>query len=297
MRTSGIGDGVVPGAEVRLTGVTVGTIASVDSPQRGQQLVTLSLRPSKLHGLTDSFDIDYAPSNLFGISSIVLKRRSGGNLLHDSAIVDLTATGRVTDVTMGNLLRGLSATATDILTPRLTELLTKAGADLAAFTPIIQALISVSRAVADSQRFPSSFLIEQYGAFFDGVAKFSDGTIKLIYEVYGIDVLRTDRAHFDVGVGLVTDQLFPYVANLGWTAQKYLSGYTDTFGTLLNQLALMVPAPGRSATNLTELLDRWNRTFTDTPTGPELNLAITLRGVPGLAVPLLGGRPLPTGGR
>ncbi|WP_405484980.1 MlaD family protein [Nocardia sp. NBC_00511] len=293
LRTNGVGDGVIPGAEVRLNGIKVGAIAAIAGQPNGQQLVTLTLDPAQTFGLTDTFDVDYAPSNLFGISELTLKRRDGGTPLRGGELVDLTGAGRVQDVTMGKLLRQLSTTATDVFTPQLAELLTDSSADLAAFTPLIRAMVTVGRAVADSQRYPSSFLIEQYASFLNGVGKFADGTVELVNDVYHMDVLRNDRAKFDVGVGLVVDQLFPMIANLGWTAQKNLNGWSDGLAPILSGLAAMVPNPQQSSADLTELLTRLDASFRNTPDGPQLGLDVVLRGVPALSVPLLGGRPLP----
>ncbi|MEV6558221.1 MlaD family protein [Nocardia sp. NPDC051756] len=294
LRTNRIGDGVVDGAEVRLNGIKVGSVTDITAEPGGQQLIVVSLNPSQLFGLTDSFDVDYAPSNLFGISEITLKRRGGGTALRNNALVDLTAVGRVNDVTMGNLLRSLAVNANDVLTPELTEMLNRASADLVAFTPMIQAVVNVSRAVADTQRYPPSFLIEQYASFFNGVSKFADGTVRLVYDIYNINVLRNDRARFDVGVGLVVDDLFPSISKLGWTAKDQLGGYADAFTPVLNQMAQMVPNPAQSSADITELLNRLNLAFQDTSAGPELGVAVTLRGMPGLAVPLFGGHALPS---
>ncbi|MFB8004205.1 Mce family protein [Nocardia sp. NPDC056000] len=291
LRTNGIGDGVIPGAEVRLNGVKVGRIEQIAGQPNGQQLITLSLQPAELFGLTNSFDIDYAPSNLFGISELTLKRRDGGTPLRGNELVDLTAANRVHDVTMGNLLRQLSNTSSEVLTPQLTELLTKAGADIAAFTPLIQTMVTVGRAVADTQRYPSSFLIAQFASFLNGTGIFAENTVKLVNEVYQMQALRDPR--FDVGVGLVVDQLFPMIADLGWTAKGNLNGWTDGLGVVVGQLAQMVPTPAQSSADLSELLARLNSSFRDTPNGPELGLDVVLRGVPAVAVPLLGGAPLP----
>ncbi|GAB2544273.1 hypothetical protein GCM10027167_56290 [Nocardia heshunensis] len=291
LRTNGIGDGVIPGAEVRLNGVRVGRIDEIAGQPNGQQLVTLSLRASELFGLTDSFDVDYSPSNLFGISEVTLKRRGGGNALRGGELIDLTTAGRVHDVTMGSLLRQLAATTTDVLTPEMTKLLTQAGSNIAAFTPLIQTLVTVSRSVADTQRYPSSFLIGQIASFLNGTGLFAENTVKLINEIYHMDALRDPR--FDIGVGLVVDQLLPQIANLGWTAKDGLNGWTDSLAVVVNQLAKMVPTPAQSSADLTELLTRLGNSFQDTPDGPQLGIDVVLRGVPAVAVPLLGGRPLP----
>nr|WP_246024098.1 mammalian cell entry protein [Nocardia yunnanensis] len=295
LRTSRTGDGVVSGAGVRLNGVSVGHIADVESSTGGTQLITLVLDRSQLYGLGDSLHVEYAPSNLFGISEVVLRRGDGGSPLRDGAIVDLTAPDRVDDATMGTLLRSLSQTTLTVLTPQLTEVLNQIGSDIKAFAPLVQAMVGVSTAIADTQRYPASFLIEQYSAFFNGVAQFGSGFVKLIANIYHIDVLRNDRAHFDVGVSLVVDQLFPLISRVLGTANGQLGGYADSLTVLLTQLARTVPDPDRSHADLTELLDRLDRTFQDTPDGPHVGLDVVLRGMPGLAVPLLGSA-LPTAG-
>ncbi|WP_162958563.1 MlaD family protein [Nocardia yunnanensis] len=289
LRTSHTGEGINSGANVRLNGVQVGRITGVDSTPGGTQLITLAVDRSQLFGLSDSMRVDFAPANLFGISEIVLVRGQGGTALHDGSIVDLTAAGRVNDVTMGSLLRSLSQTSLTVLTPQLTEVLNEFGSDIKAFTPLIEAMVGVSRAVADTQRYPSSFLIEQYASFFRGVASFSDGFVKLISEIYHIDVLRNDRARFDIGVSLVADQLFPELSQLFRTANGALGGYSSSLAVLLGQLARTVPDPDRSHADLSELIDRLDRTFRPTPDGPQVGLDIVVRGMPGIAVPLLGG--------
>ncbi|MEC3919390.1 MlaD family protein [Nocardia sp. CDC160] len=294
LHTSAIGDGVVPGAGVRLNGVQVGKITKVDSVPGGTQLLTLALNRSQLFGLGDDFRVDYAPANLFGISELILRRGPGGTPLHDGSTVDLTAAGRVTDSTMGNLLRSLAATSQNVLTPQLTDALNRTSTDIEAFAPLIEAMVGVSRAVADTQQYPSSFLIQQYGSFFNGVAVFGHGFVKLVNEIYHIDVLRNDRAHFDTGVSLVVDDLFPKISALGRTAEEYLNGYTDGLSVLLGQLARMVPDSARTQADLRDLLDRLDRTFQSTPDGPRVGLDVVVKGMPGLAVPLLGGA-TPTG--
>src|SRR5437868_1795643 len=81
LHTEQIGDGIVAGTSVALDGVTVGSIAQIESTSGGTQLITLQLDRAALPGLTDRFDVDYAPSNMFGISEIELERGTGGSPL------------------------------------------------------------------------------------------------------------------------------------------------------------------------------------------------------------------------
>ncbi|MFI6213418.1 MlaD family protein [Nocardia brasiliensis] len=296
LRTNRTGDGIGPGAGVRFNGVQVGRIATVDRTPGGAQSITLELDRTQLVGLGDGLRVEYAPANLFGISEVVLRGGDGGAPLHDGSVVDLTAAGRVTDATMGTLLRALSQTTLTVLTPQLTEVLHQIGSDIKAFAPLIEAMVGVSRAVADTQRYRSSFLIAQYAALFDGVAAFGNGFVKLIANIYHIDVLRNDRAHFDTGVALVVDQLFPLISRVLGTADGYFGGYADSATTVLTQVARTVPDPDRSHAELTELLTRLDRTFRGTPDGPQVGLDILVRGMPGIAVPLLGSAGPTTGG-
>lgn len=288
-RTSLTGDGVGDGTVVRLNGVAIGHVSTVDSAPGGTQVIDVGLRESELNGLGDGLRMQYAPANLFGISDVVLERGDGGKPLTDGTVVDLTAAGRVGDSTMGTMLRALSETTLTVLTPELTQVLTQIGTDVREFAPFIEALVSVSRAVADTQRFPTSFLIEQYAVFFDGAAKFGSGFVKLIDDIYHIDVLRNDRERFDVGVSLVVDELFPLITDVLGTARGYLGGYADTLAVVLGQLAQTVPNPNRAHADLTELLDRVDRTFQSTPEGTAIDVDILLRGLPGVMVPLTGG--------
>ncbi|WP_169590503.1 MlaD family protein [Antrihabitans stalactiti] len=298
LQTDSIGDGIAPGTQVRLDGVNVGSIAAIDSGESGRQLITLRLNQSRLFGVTDSLAIDYAPANLFGISEVELKRRDGGSPLQENAIIDLSGdhSARAQDATMGALIRSLSQTSGDVLTPRLAENLTRVAANLSWFTPLIEAMIATGQNLADTQIYPVSFLLGQYGSTLTGAAALIDGTVKLLDRFKNIEVLRTQRDLFDTGVNTIAKDFFPAVANTLFTAQRYFSGYADMLTPILNITSQMVPSPQLSGSQLREILARLDKSFTDTPDGPILNLALTLRGVPALSVPLLGTSSAPIAG-
>ncbi|MBJ8337260.1 MCE family protein [Antrihabitans sp. YC3-6] len=297
LRTDRIGDGIAPGTQVRLDGVNVGSIAAIDSGEAGRQLITLKLNQSQLFGVTDNLAIDYAPANLFGISEVELKRRDGGSPLQENAIIDLSDDpARAQDATMGALIRSLSQTSTEVLTPQLAENLTRVAANLGWFTPLIEAMIATGQNLADTQKYPVSFLLGQYGSTLTGAAELIDGTVKLLDRFKNIEVLRTQRDLFDTGVNTIAKDFFPAVANTLFTAQRYLTGYADMLTPILNITSQMVPSPQLSGSQLREILDRLDNSFTETPDGPILNLALTLRGVPALSVPLLGTSSAPLAG-
>ena len=288
--TETIGAGIGAGTTVALNGVKVGSVTSVDSEQHGTQRITLALDRSRLFGLTDRLTVDYAPANLFGISEVELKPAPGGSTLVDGTEIDLTGTrgNRVTDATMGALMRSLTQTTDKVLTPQFTDLITEAGTNLEAFTPMLEAIVSLTRTIADTQRFPSSFLIEQYASAVAGFAPMGGGVLDFIEYLDRLEILRTQPELFDSTVNMLVHQLLPEVTTLGYTLQQHFAGYADVLTPLLAASAQSVPTPAVSSAQLRELLSRLDRSFTDTPEGPMLDLELTLRGVPAVAVPLLG---------
>ncbi|MEV6773748.1 MlaD family protein [Nocardia sp. NPDC051030] len=286
LRTEQIGEGITPGTTVRLDGVAVGKITDVESIDQGRQLLSLDLDRSQASSLTDSFSVDYAPENLFGISAVTLRAAAGGTPLSEGTVVDLA--GRVNDVTMGALLRSLTQTSTEVLTPKLTELLTQFNGDLRAFTPILETLVTLSRAIADTQKYPSSFLIDQYGAFFNGLGTFSSASFRLFDAIMNVEVFKNDREKFDSSIDMIANKAFPAIGAIGGVSGKHFTEMTDMFTPLLTAVAATVPNPTVSQAELTELIERLNRMFADGPNGPVVNVAVTLRGVPGIAVPLFG---------
>ncbi|MFI7002225.1 MlaD family protein [Nocardia sp. NPDC050175] len=290
LRTEQIGEGVIPGTKVRMDGVTVGEIATITSADQGRQLITLDLNRAETSSLTDAFTVDYAPDNLFGISALTLRRATGGAALHAGTVVDLAGRNadKATDVTMGSLLRSLTETSTEVLTPKLTELITRFNGDLHAFTPLLQSMVALSRAVADTQRYPTPYLLDQYAALFGGIGSFTSATFRLLDAVMNIEVFVNDRAKYDAFIGMVVNDVFPAIGQVGDAARGQFLGYAQMLTPLLEAMAATVPAPQRTRAEGTELIDRLNRMFADTPDGPAVNVDVVLRGMPGIATPLFG---------
>ncbi|MEV6279509.1 mammalian cell entry protein [Nocardia sp. NPDC051832] len=290
LRTEQIGQGVIPGTRVRLDGVMVGSVSEIEPVGQGQQLLTLDLDRSQTATLTDALSVDYAPENLFGISAVTLRAATGGAPLRDGSVVDLSGdnAAKVNDVTMGALLQALTETSTDVLTPQLSDLLHQFSSQLRSFTPLFEAIIALSTAVADTQRYPSDYLLDQYAAFFAGAGEFTSATFRLVNAVMNIEIFVTDRPRYDAFIDMVVNGALPAIGKVGAASQLYLNGYTTAATPVVAAIAATVPDPKRSKAEMDELVRRLQQMFVDTPDGPALNVAVTLRGMPGLAVPLLG---------
>lgn len=290
LRTEQLGEGIVEGTAVRLDGVVVGAVDGISSLDRGRQLLTLDLDRDRIAGMSDNLDVAYAPSNLFGISSVVLGQAGAGSPLHDGEVVDLTGSkaADVKDETLGRLLRMLSDTTVEVLTPQLTQLITQLSGDLRQFTPFLRSITVLSRTVADTQRFAPSFLIDRYGSLAGGIGRFSSATVQLLAAVLAIPIFTDDHARFDATIDMLAAQAFPGMGAIGDVSKEYFHGYTELFTPTVQALAGTVPRPATSKAELSELLARLDRMFIDTPGGSALNVRVVLRGLPGLAVPLFG---------
>ncbi len=298
LHTEQIGEGIVTGTKVRLDGVKVGEVAKISSSELGRQMIELDLDRDQTAALTDELNVDYAPANLFGISAVVLKRSDAGALLQDNETIDLTGPNadRVGNFTLARLLRMVTSTSVNVLTPQLTDLLTKSADDLQQFTPFLESVVVLSRTVAETQRYLPSFLIGEYASFLYGLGAYTSGTLGLVNEVMNIDILRYQRDKFDATIAMMGKGALPAFGRIGIVSGEYTKGSTDSLTPLLEAMVATMPNPARSTAQFDELLDRVDRTFSDGPNGPQVNLELTLQGVPGLAVPLLGLLPSMPGG-
>ncbi|MFE3189808.1 MlaD family protein [Nocardia sp. NPDC059240] len=275
LRTEQIGEGITPGTSVRFDGVAIGRIAEV-RPEAGRQLLTLDLDPAQTRGLTDTLTVDYAPENLFGISTVAVHGAPGGSPLRNGQLIDMA--GRVSDVTMGALLRSLTQTSTEVLTPQLAALLTQVGTDLHAFTPVLRAVVTLSRTVADTQQYPSSYLLGQYAGFFHGFGAFTSATFKLAKAIMDIEIFQQDRGRYDASITMLREGVLRGLGSTFDTVYQNFGGFTDPLAPVVQALADTVPDPAASHAQLTETIDRVQRMFADTPDGPALRVAVNLLG-------------------
>ncbi|GAB2677750.1 hypothetical protein GCM10027088_66510 [Nocardia goodfellowii] len=290
LHTEEVGDGVSAGTQVRLDGVQVGKVEEVSPDARGTQRIMVRLDENRLHSIDDSLRVDYAPANLFGISELELLRGTGGSPLRPGSVIDLTGprADRVYDATMGSILRSLSQVGAAVLTPQLATVIAQVSADFKAMTPLVEALITVSKIIADNQNMPSSELLGKLGPAFDGGGAFAGATIQILDQIHDIRIIQTDKDRYDVGVAALTGKILPGLSTTVTAAGAQLAEATDMLAPMLTVLAQMVPRPQQSAAELRLLLERLRAAMPETPDGPVLNLEVELANVPGIAVPLFG---------
>ncbi|BAW08038.1 MlaD family protein [Nocardia seriolae] len=291
------GAGVAPGTDVRLDGVRVGTVTDIDARGVGRARITMDLNGSQLFGLTDALGLDYAPGNLFGISSVELRSGTGGSALVDGATVDLTGdSGRVRDATLAALLQSTGTLTDRVLTPELVELLRRFAHDLDGFVPLLQAIGATARSFAETQQLPPSLLFDRYGSALTGLPPMLTGGMAVLWASYANEHLKTDEQVRRYGemFDRVRGELLPVATGMLGTSQRYFQGLMPMGSVILDRLSASVSTPERSAQQLTELLTRLGEAFHDTPDGPVLDATVEL--VPALAQPLSAQLGLATGG-
>ncbi|WP_336083367.1 MlaD family protein [Nocardia sp. SSK8] len=295
LRTERLGDGIVVGTRVRADGVLVGEVTEIAPLAPGKQTITLDVDGDQLAGIDDSMTVDYATSNLFGISEIQLRPGRGGAPLRAGSVVDLTGprAGDAVDATMGSLLRGLSTVGDQALAARVAVVLDQLATDTRAFTPLLQAMVVTARTIADHQTMSPSFQLEQLGGALGGVAPFAGATVDVIDRVYRIDALRENRPRFDATVNMVVEQLFPALQTMMNHAGDQFPAYAAMAVPLLSAVANAVPDPQRSSAEVTALLANLRSAFTDSDAGPVLNVDVDLRIAPVPMIPLLAGQGVP----
>ncbi|MFF2088358.1 MlaD family protein [Nocardia sp. NPDC058176] len=290
LHTEHLGDGISAGSQVRIDGVTVGEVAAVTPGERGTQQISLLLDEHRLHGIDDSLAVDYAPTNLFGIAELELLRGTGGSPLRAGAVLDLTGPNadRVYDATMSAILRSLSQVGMTVTSPQMATVVSQLAADFKAFTPLVQALITVAKTIADNQDVAPSELFGRLGPAFDGGGQFAGATMQVIDTLSEIRVTQVDKDRYDIGVGVIGGSILPALTTTLNTAGGHFAETTDMLAPMLLALAQMSPSPQRTGAELTALLQNLRGAMPDGPDGPVLNLDVELSGVPGIAVPLFG---------
>ncbi|MFR9749842.1 MlaD family protein [Nocardia sp. 004] len=287
-----VGEGIGPGTEIRLDGVRVGTVDTIDFAGRDRRRLTLSLDRSQLFGLTTGLKVDYVPGNLFGVSALELHPDTGGDTLVDGATIDLTGqnSSRVRDATLASLVNSTGDLTAQVLTPQLAQLLNTSARDLDAFTPLLQAIGTTVRAYTETRQMPPSQLFDSFGTALSGIPPMLTGALTLLYASYDNGYLRED-AHIQKFAQLwpnVQNQLLPALTQLFGTAEPYFSELLPIATVVLDRISGSVSDLMGSNGQLRDLLDRLDAAFRDGPSGPVLHTRVELDLVPGSTIPLAG---------
>jgi hypothetical protein len=322
-----VGQGVIADTPVILHGVKIGRVVSVaNNPGGGVRLQT-DLQQGPTRGLTDAMQIDYRPSNYFGVTAINVIPTQGGRPLQTGAQINVKPDG---NFSLQALLYRLGELSNGVFNQRLVSVIERSTRYVDGLNPLLETVLIVGDAFAKVQTVSSELLLRNATGVSVAFPGFLDGTISTGKEFY-----RTSYSGFNLEEAIKTSRYYPtwdqdqkkHLADLARLFNEDLSSdiyfdhshnqqlnlvQTDLFlrvgyleGSHVNELfpvlesvrrlADTVPkilSPDSFAYTLTELRRRFERMYEGSGEQRALQVRIQLDLVPGIAAPL----GLPTGG-
>lgn len=320
IETPYIGQGVAAGTPIIMHGVKVGEITGLSSQGGGHVRLQADLQSGPTAKLTDAMDIDFRPSNYFGVTGINLIPAAGGQPLRAGSLLNVTPKG---NFALQALLYRLGEISHQVVTNRLISVVDRATRYLDALTPLLETMITVSRTVANVQTVGSGRLLRNATGIIAAFPGFADGLMdtgqRFLYSYPGLGfdpvedaknnpyvstydpammdqynearhLLATDPDNFMFGrgkewlKGAETD-LFSKAGFLLSTHMYELFPVIDEIRALSDVVPKLVPAQDISDT-LRELRTRLERMYAGSGEQRALQVRILLDQVPGVAGPV-----------
>lgn len=303
-----VGQGVTSGTAVMMHGVKVGEVTSVSSFAKGGVQVNAYLQSGPAASLTDALDIDFRPSNYFGVTGVNVIPRTGGHALRDGAKFDTVPRGNFTLPTMLSRLGEITAGA---VTPQLVRVIERTTRYTDALNPLIETMVIAANAVAKVQTVSTAQLLRtttgisvEFPSFIATLADTGDSlTRRSCVNTWTISCLQgvpNVPPQFTVGSYIPEEfwqtRALPsleYVGSSFFSAVGNLeSSHTDDLipaVTLVQTLTDVVPGlvtPKKVASTLVELRNRLEKMYAGSPDQRALQVHIVLDKLPGVAAPI-----------
>lgn len=281
-----VGQGVVRGTPVLMHGVKVGEVRSVAVRPEGGVQLDLRVQPNPTAGLTDTVDVDFRPSNYFGVTGVnLMAGPSGGQPLRDGTQIAVLPRS---NYTMQALLSRLSAITDGVVTPELVSVLDRATRYVDGMNPMLETVLLVADAIATVQTISTEHLVRNAAGVGVAAPSFVDGLTDLADRLdhAGLDVDETFfQERFLATVQLASTGLFGAVGSLLSSHVNELLPATEILRTLTGPVPGIAPAQNISE-SLAELRTRFERMYAGSPEQRALQVRIVLDSLPGVAAPL-----------
>lgn len=287
-----VAPGIAPGTKVILHGAEVGEITALDKISEGSVRMSLSLRPGKIHGLTDAFDVDFRPENYFGVTAVNIVGRPGGGPLVAGRVLDRTPAG---DFTMSTMLEKGSLAVDGTLTKTMIGALDKVIRYTDGLTPMIQTGVVLADRVAATQRALPSTLLSDLNSTLEVMPAFDSQAIDAMYSLFGTMFNQLPDGSFgvtdavmdetDTGLNLTANSLFGAAGHLLASHGAELTPVTGIVSAFSDVVPDLLDG-GAAARKLSTLIDRYNKAFSGPENAKSLNLRIVLDDLPMFAAPL-----------
>lgn len=324
-----VGQGVDIGTPIILHGVTVGQVTSISSRAEGGVRLQVDLQQGPTRGLTDAMDIDYRPSNYFGVTGINVIPASSGQPLHSGMQINITPKG---NFSLQALLYRLGELSGGVLNQRTISVIERATRYADGLNPLLETVLIAGASVADVQTVSTERLLRNATGVSVAFPGFSDALIgagnDFVYSYWGtFDFEKWKKSwkyypvmdearmrHIDESARLNRENPMNDKAYDLRFVPMFDSARTDLFsrlgyleGSHINELmpvlesvrtlADTVPkivSPDSFAYTLTEIRSRLERMYEGSGDQRALQVRIVLDRLPGVAQPLgqvMGGTP------
>ncbi|WP_119030980.1 Mce family protein [Gordonia rubripertincta] len=296
IETPYVAPGVKDGSDVILNGAEVGTIERIRRSGSDSVTLDVALEPSKIVGLTDSFEMDFRPQNYFGVTALNLVKGPGGSALRNG--VELTRS-EAPNYSMSTMIERGSIVTDGVLSEEMVATLDEVLRYTNGLTPMLQTGLILADQIAKTQRALPSELIGQANEILDVLPAFLGQTIDGGYTIYqgkynrqpdgsfGVDTNTLDRA--SAGLDVASGALFSAVGKLLSSHATELTPAVEIVKLYADVVPGMVSL-GATGPRLRAVVERLAAAFGGTPERPSLRLRLLLSDLPALAAPLaLGG--------
>jgi ABC-type transporter Mla subunit MlaD len=287
--TAAVAPGINTGTAIEMNGVQIGKVSEINQQGSGRLGIGMDLDPDKSKGLTDGLIADFAPNNLFGITSIQVTPSSSGSPLRDGAKV-LPATAP-TDSTMSGLLRSLADVESTALRPYISELLRQSDTATKGFLPLVRALGAVAQVNAETQTVPTAQTLPILANALQGIGASTDdllSALRLLWDWPGPDAPGYPQAQ-TATIDALKNLTGPDLAKLV-TALQPLAPTLDVLVDLERRTTRSMPDAARNGRQISDLIETLRRAIKDTPSGKVLDLDVQVKPVPIPPQPTGGGR-------
>jgi hypothetical protein len=288
-----IGQGVIEGTDVVMHGVAVGEVAAVSILGGGDVRLNLDLQKDPIAELTDSMQIDFRPTNYFGVTGVNLIPRTGGQALRDGTEITTVPKG---NFTIQALLYRLGEVSTGTLTQRLVDVIDRATRYTDAFDPLIETVLISADAVAQVQTVSTERLLANATGLSVVFPSAVDALMDTGWNFIHDDTNWVHKAHADYtddewqNLFIATDDeasgaLFATIGKLESSDAYDLRPLIDTFNSVFAVVPPLIRPEG-FAQMLKELRTRFEKMYGGTPDQRALQVQLILDNLPGVAAPV-----------
>ncbi|WP_280265684.1 MlaD family protein [Nocardia wallacei] len=274
--TATVGEGIVPGAEVKLHGYSIGAVRGVETLGEGHQLLRLELDRHESAQLTDRVAARYSSSNLFGSTVIELVNLGGGKPLRDNVTLHIPADSPTATVTEILRRAGQLTRVLDTETARhLFDLLTSVGG---AAGGTLRALFDIAAILADDRQGPPGRYLATGAELGEGAAALTPPAVDLIARMLESSAYFGEQANRDRTNRATTDAREKMLAPLAAILTEHngeLATVIDTAMDLAVPIAISAGSVAPAYQRVPRLLDRIGEAFP--VVGDRVQLQLRLR--------------------